>query len=1132
MSKPERAYTYTYRIKTMASSQQNQNHTPEPEFTNNETSQNGSPRDERSGNRQERMPNSTANNANANANSNTNSNNGDNFITITMRKLEVQSIADRWMQEMAKEIGSSGLERMPQGFWPKMNDTYNRKFNASVSQPSFKTLVKNARRTVTETNSEQEGERNRAGVEQQPVTHKPIQDPALYKKLQLLLAEKLKVAETGENRVSTRRIQSREVDGKVFEYLNNIIEREMLEKTNTLKQINDLIYAAQVTYEEVKAKVRKKSEWKESIEGKIREIEKDIQALEDGNHEVRRVCRRYKIHSNNNTQVETVKDGLRQKAQVYKRKIEVSTGRIQRHNVNRNFEVNRKRFYREAEEAPKKIAETLGGRETMEYWEKIWERRNDEAKDTKELVETLKGHGLEVEISDEKLGKLIKEAIRFLPNWKAAGPDRVYNFFIKKLTTLHNKLIYAICKAVKQPDTIPESFYTGITYLIPKKDNAKAPDELRPITCLPNMYKLISKVNTEILYEACELNNVISNNQMGARRRCLGAKQQALTNKYINERNEHLLKTSWIDIRKAFDSVNHQYLIDCLNEIRIPECIVESVKRMLDLQNTRIHLRNEMIGQVKIENGIMQGDSLSPLLFVIVMEPVSRMLNRKCSMIEVDEVMNRNHLIFVDDIKLFAISTEQLENICQVTKDCLEKMAMNVNQQKSASNIESENVFGSQLDDVEGYKYLGVLENSANEMMRKNKQTVKVKIMNRVRTMCNTKLNAKNLFKAINEFAISTINYYVGVLNYRHSELEELDKDIRRILAEMDITRRAGNMERLYLSRKELGRGLKNINESAESMLLGMHTKLRESEDTKLMLVNEEVKGTILGQILKTLNNRYQIETREPTARSVKEAQKLARMERISRKALHKVVYEDVNSVLDLEESSKWMKQGDVSPKDEGLWMKLQDRNWFHSEGHKQCHICRSKQITVDHLATRCERLVSTEYRRRHDDILKSIHMHIAKRHGFTSNSKLAAHQVEPVLNNNNALIRVDQPIRTHARMEHNRPDIFILDKINNEITLIEVGVTNAETLVEVEIEKKKKYSQLAEDLRLQYRARTAKVVPVVMSWDARVTRHFRKHMKEINVPVNIIAYIQTLALKRTCEIVVSDVREGNQTYD
>ena len=92
-----------------------------------------------------------------------------------------------------------------------------------------------------------------------------------------------------------------------------------------------------------------------------------------------------------------------------------------------------------------------------------------------------------------------------------------------------------------------------------------------------------------------------------------------------------------------------------------------------------------------------------------------------------------------------------------------------------------------------------------------NKAIVRRMIRERVRNLCQTDLMAKNLFKAINEYAISSINYYVGILHYTEKDFKDLDNDIRRELSEAAATRRSANTERLYLPRTELGRDLTNI---------------------------------------------------------------------------------------------------------------------------------------------------------------------------------------------------------------------------------------------------------------------------------------------------------------------------------
>ena len=72
----------------------------------------------------------------------------------------------------------------------------------------------------------------------------------------------------------------------------------------------------------------------------------------------------------------------------------------------------------------------------------------------------------------------------------------------------------------------------------------------------------------------------------------------------------------------------------------------------------------QQLGVVNIKRGIFQGDSLSPLLFVLCMVPLSLVLRRSKAGYEWGGGGGRefkiNHLLFMDDLKLFEKSYEQI----------------------------------------------------------------------------------------------------------------------------------------------------------------------------------------------------------------------------------------------------------------------------------------------------------------------------------------------------------------------------------------------------------------------------------------------------------------------------------------
>ena len=70
----------------------------------------------------------------------------------------------------------------------------------------------------------------------------------------------------------------------------------------------------------------------------------------------------------------------------------------------------------------------------------------------------------------------------------------------------------------------------------------------------------------------------------------------------------------------------------------------------------------------------------------------------------------------------------------------------------------------------------------------------------------------------------------------------------------------------------------------------------------------------------------------------------------------------------------------------------------------------------MDHLAIRCEKLVSFQYKKRHDAVVKAIDLHIAKKHGLTKDNKIGLYNMQPMMKNRNAEIKFDIQIITAGK--------------------------------------------------------------------------------------------------------------------
>ena len=80
---------------------------------------------------------------------------------------------------------------------------------------------------------------------------------------------------------------------------------------------------------------------------------------------------------------------------------------------------------------------------------------------------------------------------------------------------------------------------------------------------------------------------------------------------------------AWIDYKKAHDMVPHLWIIECLDLFVVAENIKTLLVNSMEKWKVMLCSGNSELGQVKIKRGIFQGDSLSPLVFVLALIPLS-----------------------------------------------------------------------------------------------------------------------------------------------------------------------------------------------------------------------------------------------------------------------------------------------------------------------------------------------------------------------------------------------------------------------------------------------------------------------------------------------------------------------------
>ena len=94
---------------------------------------------------------------------------------------------------------------------------------------------------------------------------------------------------------------------------------------------------------------------------------------------------------------------------------------------------------------------------------------------------------------------------------------------------------------------------------------------------------------------------------------------------------------------------------------------------------------NSDLCEDKIKQGIFQGDSLSPLVFVLALIPLSLILRKAKAAYEFSESKAKiNNLLFMDDLKLHSRREKGLDSLVQTIRVCIEDIGIEFGIEKCA----------------------------------------------------------------------------------------------------------------------------------------------------------------------------------------------------------------------------------------------------------------------------------------------------------------------------------------------------------------------------------------------------------------------------------------------------------------
>ena len=329
----------------------------------------------------------------------------------------------------------------------------------------------------------------------------------------------------------------------------------------------------------------------------------------------------------------------------------------------------------------------------------------------------------DVEINDEPFTKeeflKVKASLKL---GKAAGPDEIPPEVFKSCD--FDDICLDFCNDALVYNDKPELWSFMNIVPVPKSGDLSKTDNYRGISLICIIAKIYNRLILNRIRSVIDLKLRI--NQNGFRPKRTTVAQILALRRIIEGVKGNNLKAilTFIDFKKAFDSIHRGKMMQILRAYGIPPNLLRAIEKMYSNTKAKIVTPDGETDMFEITAGVLQGDTLAPFLFIIVLDYALRQaIGGKEGELgfTIRPRRSRRHpkqvitdLDFADDISLLSDEIAQAQELLsRVEREC-KKVGLGINAKKTKGlPLNTENptplhtLDGTELEWVEDFKYLG-----------------------------------------------------------------------------------------------------------------------------------------------------------------------------------------------------------------------------------------------------------------------------------------------------------------------------------------------------------------------------------------------------------------------------------------
>ncbi|CAG5073493.1 Similar to X-element\ORF2: Probable RNA-directed DNA polymerase from transposon X-element (Drosophila melanogaster) [Cotesia congregata] len=351
--------------------------------------------------------------------------------------------------------------------------------------------------------------------------------------------------------------------------------------------------------------------------------------------------------------------------------------------------------------------------------------------------------------------KEVKNCLRRLKSGKSPGCDGIPNELLKNLPTNWILYIQAMFNRILEIGETPVCWSEVVLTMLHKKGDVNDPNNFRGIALVNCIAKVFTQLVNQRLVSWAADNNLIPEEQAGF-----------LKGRGCQDNGASCFGL-FVDFRRAFDSIPHHLLWPKLLSIGLSKKIVKILRCIYNKTTLRVRSNGDFSKPVKVTTGVLQGETLSPLLFILfISDIVSFFRDKGLTGLQLNGLRDLLMLLYADDLVILLRRQMDVLKALRALEDRFrKKLPKSFNYKNSAVEV------------VNSYVYLGTTvtttatgRRAALDVVKKSNAACSVSLGILTRLHADSWAGKQKIYGAI---VRTTLLYLAGIWGLEHLETIE-----------------------------------------------------------------------------------------------------------------------------------------------------------------------------------------------------------------------------------------------------------------------------------------------------------------------------------------------------------------------